>query len=219
MQTKMHEKFSSEIQLNPTKRRARLEFLRSQMEGGMDVPKRDLKNVLTEVEWRSYEERRNNELESRSPQPPTEIKKYGEMKKVADLAFARAQAHYLKNPLNVNKAKNRRMYERHDHDNERALEYLKECLGRNLGLTAWLYVEEPHVSVKAAIDAMVLPKLVTTRTHLHAASAPEPKSSIRDMKLEAIHSALFSLSPEASQESDWPEISKVKKRDFSKFKV
>jgi menaquinone-dependent protoporphyrinogen IX oxidase len=39
------------------------------------------------------------------------------------------------------------------------------------------------------------------------------------MKLEAIHSALFSLSPEASQESDWPEISKVKKRDFSKFKV
>ncbi len=205
--------------MNPTKLLARLEFLRSQLEGGKDVAKRDLKNVLTEVEWRSYEERRNNELESRSQQPPTEIKKYGEMKKVADLAFARAQAHYLKNPIHVNKAKNRRMYERHDHHTERALEYLNECLGRNLGLMAWLYVEEPHASVKAAIDAMVLPRLVTTRTHLHAASSPESKSSIGDMKLEAIDSALFSLSPEASQESDWPEISKVKKRDFSKFKV
>jgi hypothetical protein len=215
----MHEKFTSEIQLNPTKRLARLEYLRTQLKGGTDVAKRDLKNVLTEQEWCAYEERRKNELQSLAQKAPKQIKKYASMKKVADLAFARAEAHSIKNPASLNRAKNHRMYEIHDHYSKRALEYLKECLGQNLGLIEWLYAEEPHRSVVEAINANVLPKLVTTRTILHTASRPMPKSSIRDMKIDAINSALDSLSGEPSQELDWLEISQVKKRDFSKFKV
>ena len=215
----MHEKFTSEYQLNPNKRIARLEHLRTQLDAGVDVAKRDLKNVLTESEWQSYEERRRNELESRNPEPPKEIKKYAAMKKVADLAFARAQAHYLKDQINVDKAKNYRMYQVHDHLVERALEYLKESLGKNRGLEVWLCAEEPHGSVSDAIAAMVLPKLVTTRTHRQAPSSPEPQFSIRDMKLDAINSALCSLSSDAFQELNLPMISRSKKWDFSKFKV
>jgi len=216
---RVHEKFTSEIQLNPTKRLARLEYLRTQLACGVDVAKRDLKNVLTESEWQSYEERRRNELENRKPELPAKLKKYAAMKKSADLAFARFQAHYTKDRINFDKVKNHRLYEKHDHLVERALEYLNESLGQNRGLMAWLYAEEPHGDVDEAIAAMVLPKLVTTRTNLHAASSPEPKLSIRNMKLDAIESAIYSLSPEAPQEFDLPKVSASKKFDFSKIKV
>lgn len=215
----MHEKFTSETQLNPTKRLARLKYLRTQLGRGVDVAKRDLKNVLTEFEWQSYEERRRDELENRKPELPTKLKKYAAMKKSADLAFARAQAHYIKDRINFDRAKNHQLYGIHDHLVERALEYLYESLGQNRGLIAWLFAEEPHGDVDEAMAAMVLPKLVTTRTHLHAASSLESKSSIRDMKIDAIDSALNSLTGEASQEHDWPETSQVKKHDFSKLKV
>lgn len=214
----MHEKFTSEIQLNTSKRLARLEYLRAQLEGGSDVAKRDLKNALTEAEWLSYEERRKNELESRNVEMPKELKKYASLKKNADLAFSRAQAYYSRNPMRVNHTKNYRMYEIHSDLNERAMEYLRERLGVNRSLRAWLDSGESFDSVSKSIDAMVLPKLITTRTHRRAATSPEPRFSIRDMKLDAIESALLSISSDASEEAPWPEIKKTK-RDFSKIKV
>jgi hypothetical protein len=202
-----------------SKRLARLEHLLKQMEQGIDVAKRDLKSVLTADEWQEYEERRAAEMENRDLEPPKELQQYLDLKKQATLAQAR-WTRQRNRPGPKNHTKIKQMYESYDHLAERALECLKEQLSMNRGLLSWLCSEEPFSCVMDAIDASVMPQVITSRTARNSMRSPEGQWSIRELKQDAIDSAIFSIKFTPTDEPiTVPSIGVKKKFDFSGFKV
>lgn len=207
--------------MNTSKRLARLEHLLQQIEHGKDVAKRDLKSALTDAEWIEYERHKAAELENRNQEPPTELEKYLDLKKQADLARARANRHYHRKTGSKNPGISKKMYESQDALVERALEHLKELLASKREMVAWLTVDGPFDSLDAAIDARVMPQLITSRTASCSMRSPDGQWSIRQLKQGAIESAIFSLTFVPTDEPVSIPTLGVKKRklDFSKFKV
>lgn len=205
--------------MDTSKRLTRLESLLQQMEQGMDVAKRDLKSALTDDEWIEYEERRAAEMENRNQEPPNELQRYLDLKRQASLAQARAIRHSNRTGQK-DFAKIRRMHERYDHLTELALEYLKEQLARNDGLMGWLTSEEPYGCATTAIEANVMPQVITSRTARCSMRSPDGQWSIRQLKQEAIESAIFSINFVPDDEPiAIPTMGMKKKYDFSNFKV
>ena len=207
--------------MNTAKRLVRLEHLLQQIEQGKDVAKRDLKSALTDHEWIEYEDRWAAELENRDQDLPKEIEKYLDLKRQATLALARANRHHYRKTGSKNPGVAKKMYELQDALVERALEHLKELLASKRGMVVWLTVDEPFESVDAAIDARVMPQLITSRTASCVMRSPDGQWSIRQLKQEAIESAIFSLKFLPTDEPVSIPTLGVKKRklDFSKFKV
>lgn len=206
--------------MDTSKRLARLESLLQQMEQGKDVAKRDLKSALTDNEWIEYEKRRAAELENRNLDLPKELEKYLDLKKQATLALARANRHHYRKTGSKNPSIAKKMFESQDTLVERALEYLREQLASNRGLIVWLAIEEPFDSVDTAIDARVMPQVITSRTARCSMRSPDGRWSIRQLKQEAIESAIFSINfVPADEPIAIPTMGVKKKYDFSNFKI
>ena len=109
------------------KRRARLVKLLDRLESGVDVATRDMKSVLTEVEFDRYADLWDAEKSNRKIDKPPKIKEYELMIKQAYAADARFEK-IRRNGGFKNDLQRTRMSNVSEHISERAYEYYVELV-------------------------------------------------------------------------------------------
>ena len=190
------------------KRRARLVELLSRLESGVDVATRDMKNVLTEVEFIRYEDLWRSEKSERMIQKPPKIKKYELMIKQAHAADARSEKIRRGKGFKDDLQRKRLAYES-DHIAGRAYEYYVELVQSGF---ADYFVDASRI-IPENEPAMVVSELPVLKGSKSAYNNPDDcKKKKRDYKVIILQEALDRMDGVLVELSDEQELMEFKEQ-------
>lgn len=182
----------------------RLIVLRDRISAGKDVARRDLKNALTEEEWEQFEEALNSpaSAEPARSSRPSSLDRYVELLAKADFLYSRAESTRVTSRSrrdSMGRPGRERLYALAEQEYERAIEYLSEVLSicdaaDEYEIRAWLdrVVDFAHGAEPSPSPAGV-PRLLGSRSQHAEAHLPNKHDQKRQLKLQAIESAIASL--------------------------
>jgi hypothetical protein len=188
-----------------TKKKERIQFLIDRLLSGCDVQARDLKTVLTSEQWDAYQVEWRKQKEYRSEEKPWDVLKYEKMLAKALLAYGRWNAYCQKS--SAKEEIKRRLESKQLADFERAAEHLRECVNYSQGIVVWFDRSlDPN---SYSIDPVGMPRVKTSRSVMNQASTPAHVMTKRQLKLDALKTALADISQPSDAVStvDTPEIS------------
>ncbi|NBY21840.1 MAG: hypothetical protein EBQ73_03005 [Gammaproteobacteria bacterium] len=207
------------------KRRARLVELLSRLESVVDVATRDMKSVLTEDEFKKYEELWGAEKSNRKIDKPPAIKKYELMIKQAYAADARFEK-IRRNGGFKNDLQKTRMSNVSEHLSERAYEYYVELVqtGYEDYFVDASRIHDPH---DAHPTPKEIPILKGSKSGYHYSKSGELgkryyKNIILQEALDRLDGNLLELSNEEALKElsrQFYKNKKVDKRKLEGFKV
>lgn len=207
------------------KRRARLVKLLDRLESGVDVATRDMKSVLTEVEFKKYEELWGAEKSNRKIDKPSKIKEYELMIKQAYVADARFEK-IRRNGGFKNDLQRTRMSNVSEHLAERAYAYYVELVqtGYEDYFVDASRIHDPHDTHPTPKE---LPVLKGSKSGYHYSKSGELckryyKNIILQEALDRLDGNLLELSNEEALKElsrQFNNNKKVDKRKFEGFKV
>ena len=207
------------------KRRARLVELLSRLASGVDVATRDMKSVLTEVEFDRYEDLWDAEKSNRKIDKPPKIKEYELMIKQAYVADARFEKIRLNGGFK-NDLQRTRMSNVSEHLAERAYAYYVELVqtGYEDYFVDASRIHDPH---DAHPTPKELPVLKGSKSGYHYSKSGELckryyKNIILQEALDRLDGNLLELSDEQAIKEFKEQLDKGKnknKRKLDGFKV
>ena len=202
------------------RRKRRLKELLERLKGGQDVAQRDLKNALTADEYEELQARWLEQKVFRSMEKPDEIKEYEARLKKAQFAYSKMDSYSQRRKRKSWVVK--RLINNADSEIERTAEYLQEILSAGTSLI-WFDREIVGNSAFPAADLILLPRVITSRSHVCEMKISVKFQSKRDVKILVVESALQTLETHDSPQNQEPNVIEVrkakKKRDFSGIKV
>ena len=184
------------------KRLEKLEGMLLQLKGGKNVQNRQLKQWLTENEYKGLEESWEQQKEMRKDysDKPSEIVEYEEKLSKAIFTYNRAEGYRRKG-----KSKSaREMGQIADVQFERLLEYFEEIIAADLSLQTWF---DSGVDLTPNGDTTLspqgVPRVVTSRSlDLQHGGLSSFISSKKEVKIERLERAIDELKYESESSSD-----------------
>jgi hypothetical protein len=204
--------------MNPEKRKQRLQKLLEQLDNGKDVCARDMKTILSEVEYVNYEARLDNRQRVDVKSKPKEIKIYEKKLLKAILAYAKYDKYSGKLAKRDQQVINR-MKSKVDIEFHNAYEYLQELLGIDPSIQCWLdrTVKFDFVNCPTSVDE--LPRVITSRSLSNLSRNTNNMISIRDVKISVLKDALDLLNNPELEVAETNELDQIKKIIKSKTKT
>lgn len=201
------------------KKKERLQFLIDRLNSGGDIQLRDLKTVLTADQWQEYQAEWLRQKSYRDEPKPHDIVAYEKLLSKALLAYGRWDNYCQRR--NAKPAVKQALEQKHLAAFERAAEHLRECYDGYHGIVVWFDRSlDPN---SYSIDPDGMPRVITSRSVMNQASTPAHVMTKRQLKLEALKTALADISqpadavstadaPEMSLESRMAKLKKLMKR-------
>lgn len=174
--------------MNIIKRIKRLQNLIKRMNDGEDVALRDLKLALTTDERKDYEAsvEQCRDLKKMLTEVPSELKKYAQLLKKAELLHNRAEAM----AKSGNPRTRKRLFDQSEETYEKALEFLGEALQISPALSMLLdreFVQTPEKFCSP--DPASVPRLVTSTSFYRERNLESLVGKRRSLKLDALQSS------------------------------
>ena len=190
------------------KRRARLVELLSRLESGVDVATRDMKSVLTEVEFIRYQDLWDAEKSNRKIDKPPAIKKYEAMVKQAYAAEARLRR-YMNRGASQIAAVQKRMIHEPDNLSESAYLYFIEII--NSGYRSYFDYRTIPDDGSSPSSPCELPLVIGSKSGSHGDQRQEVVTK-RQCKLISLQEALDVMDRVLDELSDEQAIKEFKEQ-------
>ena len=206
--------------MNDDKRKKRLQELLQQIDGGVDVSLRDLKNVLTSDEYLEFNEICKHEKDKHTEPKPPEIKKYELLLKKAMLADSKCDV-YSKKIYKRSEVVQKRLVHYRDITFHNVFEFLQELQSTKNSLWIWMDRDIRFDAKNSPVSVSELPRLVTSRSHSVQCRGFKEKLSKRDIKTQVLKDSLNSIENKTQTmdvNEQFEEIRKMIKGTVSKSK-
>lgn len=195
------------MKLNPkkltpdeTKRANKLKALIVKLNAGEHVQNRQLKNWLTEAQYKTMLDNWQGQLALRleMKDKPDQIVKYEHLLRQAIFTYNKAESFSSKGKHTTAEP----MFNKADGEFEDVLQHLQAIISIDPSLSIWF--DRPldfGNDSELSIDPDSIPRVIVSRSHFSKSSrkSPLPTQSIRDIKLESTEAALRDLTLEPLQ--------------------
>ena len=179
------------------RRLKRLKSLLKRLQGGQDVARRDLENVLTEEQFRELGERWDAQKSLRTVDKPPEIKKYEALLRKAQLADAKTERYSSIIGLKRKNHISNRLAAAADNCFEDACEYLLEIQSE---YGDWFDLQ---IGSERYDHYFELPRVVTSRSGQNESKGYGEHKTIRELKIGVLEEAIDDIErPDKANEAN-----------------